>query len=64
VRRLLAEDPEARIVSISQNDWAGYCTCPACRALDEAEGTPAAVTAAEAVRRIPAAAAVTERQDP
>jgi hypothetical protein len=42
VRQQLAEDPDARIVSISQNDCNGYCTCPSCRKLDEAEGTPAA----------------------
>jgi len=38
----LREDPSYDIVSISQNDWYGYCTCEKCRALDEAEGTPAA----------------------
>ena len=43
VRRVLRENPDARIVSISQNDSTGnYCTCDECRALDEREGSPAA----------------------
>jgi hypothetical protein len=37
--RLQAE-PQARIFSISQNDWYGNCQCARCRALDEAEGSP------------------------
>jgi len=38
----IRKDPTAKLYSLSQNDWAGYCTCPTCKALDEAEGTPAA----------------------
>lgn len=41
VKQWLRESPEARIVSVSQNDWYGFCTCPKCRALDDAEGGPA-----------------------
>jgi len=41
VRAWLRESPEARIVSVTQNDWHGNCQCPNCRALDEAEGSPA-----------------------
>lgn len=37
----LRNNPKANIISISQNDWHGYCTCDKCRALDEAEGSPA-----------------------
>lgn len=37
----LRSNPKTNIISISQNDWHGYCTCPKCRALDEAEGSPA-----------------------
>lgn len=33
--------PKARIFSVSQNDWAGYCQCPACTAIAEAEGSQA-----------------------
>lgn len=37
VRQWLKESPQARIISISQNDWYGYCECPTCKALDDAE---------------------------
>ena len=40
VRKALREHPEARIISISQNDWDNHCTCEACRALDEKENSP------------------------
>lgn len=42
VRSWLKESPDASIISISQNDWYGQCTCPKCKALDEAEGSPSA----------------------
>ena len=31
-----------RLYGVSQNDWANYCTCEKCRALDEAEGSHSA----------------------
>jgi hypothetical protein len=37
----IRKDPGAKLYSLSQNDWAGYCTCAQCRAIDEREGTPA-----------------------
>ncbi len=37
VREWLKENPDATIVSVSQNDNRNYCTCEKCRALDEAE---------------------------
>ena len=40
VRQWLKEAPEARIVSVSQNDWYGNCQCPNCKAIDDAEGSP------------------------
>lgn len=41
VRRRLLECPEARFISISQNDWRGNnCQCDACRRIDEEEGSP------------------------
>lgn len=43
LRGRLREDPSAAIASVSQNDSHEYgrgCGCSACRALDEAEGTP------------------------
>ena len=39
VRTWIRENPKATILSVSQNDWRNPCTCPACRALDEAEGS-------------------------
>ena len=41
VRALLKQQPGARIVSISQNDWGNQCRCATCRAVDEAEGSSA-----------------------
>ena len=43
VFRWIEENPDCNIFSIAQNDNRGYCTCPECRAFDEAHGdTPAA----------------------
>jgi hypothetical protein len=39
VRAWLRESPEARIISVSQNDHAGACECARCAALDEREGS-------------------------
>ena len=41
VKEWLRESPDARIVSVSQNDWHGACQCEKCKALDEAEGSHA-----------------------
>ncbi len=41
VRRWIAANPAATIFSVSQNDWRNPCDCPACHALDEAEGSHA-----------------------
>jgi hypothetical protein len=41
VRSALLANPQARIISISQNDWHGNCQCPACLACDSEEGSPA-----------------------
>ncbi len=41
VRRWLRNNPEANIVSVSQNDCGGYCQCDNCRALAEREGSQA-----------------------
>lgn len=35
----LEKNPNATIVSISQNDWEGYCECEKCRKVAEEEGT-------------------------
>jgi len=38
VRKWLMENPDANIVSVSQNDWINPCECPECAAIDAAEG--------------------------
>lgn len=40
VRECLKAHPEARIISISQNDWGGNCQCEKCRKTDAEEGSP------------------------
>ena len=41
VRNILAEDPDTRIFSVSQNDNKNYCKCENCAAIDAEEGSPA-----------------------
>ena len=41
VRGWIAAQPDAQIFSVSQNDWGNPCACPACKAIDEAEGSHA-----------------------
>ena len=41
IRRILREDPNINIVSVSQNDSGEYCTCEKCAAVDAEEGSPA-----------------------
>jgi hypothetical protein len=43
VQQWIKDHPEATIIDISQNDIrSDWCQCPNCRALDDAEGSPAA----------------------
>ncbi len=35
----IRKDPEAELIAVAQNDWYNPCTCPACRAIDEREGS-------------------------
>jgi hypothetical protein len=39
VKEWLRESPDAEIISVTQNDWAGWCECPDCKTLDDAEGS-------------------------
>lgn len=39
VKEWLRESPDAEIISVTQNDWAGWCECGDCKALDDAEGS-------------------------
>ncbi len=38
VERWIAGHPEAKIFSVSQNDWEGWCECGRCRRVEEEEG--------------------------
>ncbi len=39
VKKWLRESPGAKIISVTQNDNAGWCECPNCKAIDDAEGS-------------------------
>lgn len=41
LRRWIEDNPECRVFSIGQNDNRRRCTCPACMAVEEEEGSPA-----------------------
>ncbi|MEO5804000.1 MAG: DUF4838 domain-containing protein [Verrucomicrobiota bacterium] len=41
VKEWLRESPDAHIISVTQNDWNGWCECLDCKALDDAEGSHA-----------------------
>jgi hypothetical protein len=41
VRQWIKEHPEATIISVSQNDTFNNCRCEQCKAIDDAEGSPA-----------------------
>ncbi|MBP3918822.1 MAG: DUF4838 domain-containing protein [Clostridia bacterium] len=41
VRDALKKNPDARLISISQNDWMGNCQCENCQKIDREEGSPA-----------------------
>ncbi len=40
LRKKIAQNPQAKYWSVSQNDNRDYCTCDQCRAIDEQEGSP------------------------
>ena len=40
-REALRKNPKASFLSISQNDWHGYCTCEKCRQIDEEDDSHA-----------------------
>lgn len=41
VKEWLREAPNAQIISVTQNDCHGACQCANCKAIDDAEGSPA-----------------------
>ncbi|MDD2598229.1 MAG: DUF4838 domain-containing protein [Kiritimatiellae bacterium] len=50
----IRKDPTAKLFSVSQNDWYNFCTCPACKAIDDREESHAG-TMIEFVNRVAAA---------
>lgn len=38
VREWIRQHPEATILSVSQNDWTGWCECDRCRRVEQEEG--------------------------
>ncbi|HEY9490115.1 MAG TPA: DUF4838 domain-containing protein, partial [Chryseosolibacter sp.] len=40
LRKQIAQNPEAKYWSVSQNDNRDYCTCDNCKAIDDREGSP------------------------
>lgn len=61
VRDLFRQHPDARVISVSQNDSdKNYCQCPVCAALDEKEGTHAA----QVLYLVNAVAAAIEKEFP
>jgi hypothetical protein len=37
----IRKDPQAKLFSVSQNDWYNPCACPLCKAIDDREGSHA-----------------------
>ncbi len=56
----IRKDPGAKFYGVSQNDWNNYCECPACKAVDEEEGTHAGTM----VRFVNAVAEAVEKEFP
>lgn len=60
VRQWIRDNPQANIISVSQNDTFNYCECERCKSLDDAEGTPAA----SLLQYVNAIAAAVEKESP
>jgi Domain of unknown function (DUF4838)/Glycosyl hydrolase family 67 N-terminus len=60
VRQWIQEHPQASVISVSQNDTINNCQCPQCKALDDAEGSPAA----SLLRFVNAIAETVEKEHP
>ena len=56
----IRKDPGAKFYGVSQNDWHNYCECPACKAVDDEEGSHAGTV----VRFVNAIAEVVEKEFP
>ena len=60
VKAEIRKEPDATCFGVSQNDWAHYCQCPACKAVDDEEGGPAGTV----IRFVNAVAAEVEKEFP
>ncbi len=60
VRQWIKEHPEASIISVSQNDTINNCQCAQCKAIDDAEGSPAG----SLLQFVNAIAAAIEKESP
>jgi len=56
----IRKDPGAKFYGVSQNDWGNWCECPACKAVDEEEGSHSGTV----VRFVNAVAEAVEREFP
>jgi len=56
----IRKDPGAKFYGVSQNDWHNWCECPACKAVDEEEGSHAGTV----VRFVNAIAEAVEKEFP
>ena len=56
----IRSDPGAKFYGVSQNDWANYCECPSCKAVDDEEGSHAGTM----VRFVNAVAEAVEKEFP
>ncbi|MCX6622470.1 MAG: DUF4838 domain-containing protein [Acidobacteria bacterium] len=61
VRAWIREHPEAKILSVSQNDWTGWCECDNCMRVEKEEG---GVHSGPILRFVNAVAAEIEKTNP
>ena len=61
VRQWIKENPEAKIISVSQNDWTGWCECDNCLRVEREEG---GVHSGPILRFVNAVAAEIEKTNP
>lgn len=61
VFRWIQERPDATIISVSQNDWTGWCECDSCRRVESEEG---GAHSGPLVRFVNAIAAEVEKKHP
>ena len=56
----IRKDPGAKFYGVSQNDWYNFCECPACKAVDDEEGSHAGTM----IRFVNAIAEAVEKEFP